>query len=120
MGERADYNLDIDLIDEAVLHQLKMDLGSESYKALFQKLLDSLKSRVSDLSNAFDQKNNKEIFRHSHTLTTSAATLGARPLSKIALEIEQLCKANSYDEVFRRESQIKSIAHETINALNTL
>jgi HPt (histidine-containing phosphotransfer) domain-containing protein len=95
--------------------------------------MDDLKDLYLDLATQFEQDLRgvapefhraltagllSDATRQMHTLKGTAATLGAMPLSKLAAELEALCKASTQaDSALAREAELAAMVNASIAAL---
>ena len=84
------------LLDMGVIAMLK-DLGGAEEPELFQELVElfvkDTRRHLEELAEALRSGDSARLERTAHTLKSSSANIGARSLSRLCAEIEQLGRA---------------------------
>ena len=82
-----------EVIDEAILYNLKEVVGEEGFRTLLPAYLASTESMLSELKAAIKAANAKEVRRLTHSMKSSNANFGALKLSALARDMETDARA---------------------------
>ena len=113
---RLDGQIEVDL--ETALQNLEG--MKELYVDLAEQFIGELENTVFEYRHALSESKVADATRQMHTLKGTAATLGVMALSKLALDLEQTCKAaTSPTEPLARAAELESMVNAAIAALRT-
>ena len=76
------------VIDEAVLIELKDEMGSEFVTELVTTFIDEVPGMMADLKNAVAQNDAEGFRRAAHSIKSNAQVFGANALAQIARDLE--------------------------------
>ena len=86
-------------IDTTVFEELKQMSGADFISELVDTFLDDAPKLMKELQTAVQAKDADTFRRAAHSLKSNAATFGAKHLSELARELEQMGKDSKLAEV---------------------
>ncbi|MCX6025574.1 MAG: response regulator, partial [Chloroflexi bacterium] len=113
------------MVDEAPLSLVDAMPRFLDNRAFFddicRQFLAGLPERITTMRTALEQVDVKELFRHAHSLKGIAASIGAGPLTKLALELETLGLSDRTDtapdllaEIEVEAARLEKYCHEEL------
>ncbi|WP_422836535.1 Hpt domain-containing protein [Aliivibrio finisterrensis] len=106
-------------IDEDIIQQIIRDTDASVMPELIQFYIIESKERVGIISKAEKEKDFQTLEFETHTLGSSALTLGNIALSAISREIELHCMQQQFDEALEKSALLPDIASKSFSALET-
>lgn len=83
-------------IDEG-LAQLVRDIGTDGVAEVLQLFIEDTPNAVATVVQTFDSRDAMLLERAAHTLKSTSATVGARMMASLCLEIERHARAADFD-----------------------
>jgi HPt (histidine-containing phosphotransfer) domain-containing protein len=108
------------LIDSRALDSIR-SLQREGAPDILHKIigvfLESTPNLLGELQHAIETGSGEDVYRLSHTLKSSSATVGAMQISAICREIETLARAGDLSEVAGQFQMLQTVYPQTELAL---
>ena len=111
---------DVDYIDTSMLDNLSQFLNAQKLQSLLQRYIEDSTRLLEQLTDALENGDVDESRRHTHSLKSTSANIGANPLSKIASELEELARLGQLDEVKARQSELQQAFEATVASITVL
>ncbi|MUL01734.1 response regulator [Aliivibrio fischeri] len=105
------------LVDEQIIQQIITDTDASVMPELIRFYIIESKERVETISNAAKNKDLYALEFESHTLGSSALTLGNVALSTLAREIEIHCINQQFDDALEKAAHLPDLATLSLDAL---
>ncbi|MUJ19091.1 response regulator [Aliivibrio fischeri] len=105
------------LVDEQIIQQIITDTDASVMPELIRFYIIESKERVETISNAAKNKDLYALEFESHTLGSSALTLGNVALSTLAREIEIHCINQQFDDALEKAAYLPDLATLSLDAL---
>ena len=86
----------VKVIDEAVLHQLRTDMGF-GIGMILDTYVDELPKQVASILDALNSEDADKLRRNGHRLKGSSRSVGAGPLGELCFQLEKLGQDNDVD-----------------------
>jgi two-component system, sensor histidine kinase and response regulator len=109
-----------DVLDIAVLEQLRHDLDEIVLPDLIDAFLSEARQRSRRMAEAAANGNLTIIEREAHTLKSSAGTFGATQLVRAVQTMERTCRETDMAAVERLSGEILSLVEEAADAYRAL
>ncbi len=111
---------DVDYIDSSMLDNLSQFLNAEKLQSLLQRYLEDSTRLLEQLAQSLADGNAEESRRHVHSLKSTSANIGAKPLAKIAAELEECARLEQLDEVKIRQDELQQVFQATAACIDVL
>jgi|GEM_PF-1296896 len=95
------------IIDYAVLAQLKKDISEAVYPELLKMYLDQGNERVAKIEQAMADADFASLANEIHSFKSESATFGAIKLTELTAHINLLCNQNQQAEAFAAATAIQ-------------
>lgn len=105
------------VLDPDVLSELR-ELLEDGYGELLQSYLDDLASQIEALELALMSGAATTLGQIAHKLKSASGSVGARRLSALAFELEQMGKAGDVSNALPVLAQLEAVAHDTQRAIS--
>jgi two-component system, sensor histidine kinase and response regulator len=109
-----------DVLDIAVLEQLKHDLDEIVLPDLVDAFLSEARMRAGRIAEGVANGNLTMVEREAHTLKSSAATFGAAPLAEAVRMMERTCRSGDTAVAERLTGRILALVEESAGAYQAL
>jgi HPt (histidine-containing phosphotransfer) domain-containing protein len=95
----AQNSLDtLPIIDQKMLDDLKLMMGSELQMLFIQNFLDGVPAQIEELHRAAQECDDKKVRQKSHRLKGESLQMGANALAAICQQLEYIAKENQSTE----------------------
>ena len=105
------------ILDPTVLSELR-ELLDDAYGELLQNFLDDLAVQMSGMEEALMTGAAHTLGQIAHKLKSASGSVGARRLSALAFELEQMGKAGDVSNALPVLAQLEAVAHDTQRAIS--
>lgn len=114
------HDADLKVINEQQYDELK-DLLEDDFEELIRNFLDDSQTRLSEIKQAYDQKENLSGYDAVHTLKGACANLGADALVSACYRMQMECRENRISEslplIILIESELQKLTTEILSRL---
>lgn len=107
-----------ELVDEAVLQQLVLDISAEILPEILLAYIEDAKNLVKTIQKALDENDIKALEFASHTLGSSAGAHGNSALLKLARAVENHCRADEMEQAIELGKTLAPLADSGFIALS--
>lgn len=112
--EQGIFSNDANLLDSEVLHELSVEAGMEDISPLIRIFVDELTRCQSAIVQAIENQALDALAHEVHTLKSTAATFGAKPLQSQAIETNEYCKKNDLPMALRSARRLLPCLEATV------
>ena len=111
---------DMNYIDTSMLDNLSQFLSAEKLQSLLQRYIEDSTRLLEQLEESLADGDAEASRRHTHSLKSTSANVGANPLAKIASELEEFARLEQLDEVKTRLDELQQAFQSTASSIRAL
>lgn len=111
---------DSDTLDPAALKRLRDWGGDKLLKEILRLFLANAPQRMDQIHNGLDRNDPNEVERGAHSLKSTAANVGARDLSLLSTEFEDIASTGRLDGLRERLPELEEAYARATRALEAV